>query len=221
MAQKAKGAKKSITAQRRITLGDKLPVESVHCDSLQRLTLSHSELPKAHPIGLRQTYGECYSFTTATPYAVLVLCNVCTRFGSLFISSFSHYAMASSIALLTVPAYQMEPFGVRSPKPFSLSAIALSVIPSFLCCFIIATTAVAGCVGFLTSLALASPSSHRGLPNTVPRALAAARAAFVLADICSRSNSPKTASNCMVILFAWGLSAAINSTPDSSKPEMK
>jgi hypothetical protein len=55
----------------------------------------------------------------------------------------------------------------------------------------------------------------RGVPNRVPRALVAARAALVRSEIASRSRSATAARMWMVSLLACGLSTATNSTPES------
>ena len=65
---------------------------------------------------------------------------------------------------------------------------------------------------FRATLAMIPPRSP---PSTTPRALAAARAAFVRSEIILASCSATAARMWTVNLFAVGKSQAVNSTPDS------
>jgi hypothetical protein len=60
-----------------------------------------------------------------------------------------------------------------------------------------------------------------GLPSIVPRALAAASAAFVLSDIQRRPSSATTAMMPTVMRLACGMSAATKSMPAFSRPSRK
>jgi hypothetical protein len=70
-------------------------------------------------------------------------------------------------------------------------------------------------ISFLAASACRRASDSLGLPRRLPRALAAFRAADVLALMISRSCWATAARIWMVNLLAWGLSTATNSTLES------
>src|SRR5262245_51421981 len=125
---------------------------------------------------------------------------------------------------LTCGAAHFPPLAVLTPRSFKTLAIARSDdAPAFCASLIIGSVLAAkrSAPALFAFAPLACACWSLGPPSLTPRALAAASAAFVRALIASRSCSATAARIWIVSLLANGISAAINSTPVSMRPEMK
>src|SRR4051794_7503137 len=133
---------------------------------------------------------------------------------------------SAAVRRITAGAVHLPPRGAGMPLASSSDAIARSEVrPDALMSSTIGRRSVARSAAWAlrlstpTAVPLVRASAVRplGLPSLVPRALAAASAAFVLALIISRSCSATAARMWMVSRLVVGKSTTTNSTPLSIK----